>query len=71
VGSTWVPSVAVVDAAGNTFSASVSVPLSSTQHVSNIPNTCQSQGPDVNGYSSENCSSSENNYTITEGSVSN
>jgi CARDB len=71
VGSTWVPSVAVVDAAGNTFSGSVSVPLSSTQHISNQPNTCQSQGPDANGYSVENCSSSENNYTITEGSVSN
>jgi hypothetical protein len=71
VGSTWVPSVAVVDAAGNTFSGSVSVPLSSTQYVSNIPNACQSQGPDVNGNSTENCSSSNNNYTITEGSVSN
>jgi hypothetical protein len=71
VGSTWVPRVSVVDAAGNTFSGSVSVPLSTTQNVSNIPNTCHSQGPDANGYSVENCSSSDNNSTVIGGSVSN
>jgi len=71
VGSTWVPTVATVDAAGNTFSGSISVPLSSTQQTSSQPNTCQSQGPDANGYSTQNCSSFDYNYTITAGSESN
>jgi hypothetical protein len=71
VGSTWVPSVYAVDAAGNTFSGSISVPLSATQQTSSQPLTCQNLGPDGNGYTSQNCSSSEYNYTITEGSASN
>ena len=56
VGSTWVPSVSAVDAGGNTFSGSISVPLSSTQQTSSQPLTCQNVGPDSNGYSSQNCS---------------
>ena len=71
VGSTWVPTVATVDAAGNTFSGSISVPLTSTQQTVSQPYTCQSQGPDANGYSTQSCSSSEYNQTITEGSESN
>jgi hypothetical protein len=71
VGSTWVPSVSTVDAAGNTFSGSVSVPLSATQQTRSQPTTCQNLGPDSNGYTYQNCSSSEYNYTITEGSASN
>ena len=71
VGSTWVPSVSVVDAAGNTFSGSISVPLSATQQTSSQPLTCQTSGPDSNGYTTQNCSSSEYNYTITAGSASN
>lgn len=71
VGSTWVPSVSTVDAAGNTFSGSISVPLSATQQTSSQPTTCQNLGPDSSGYTYQNCSSSEYNYTITEGSESN
>jgi hypothetical protein len=71
VGSTWVPSVSTVDAAGNTFSGSISVPLSVTQQTRSQPTTCQNLGPDSNGYTYQNCSSSEYNYTITEGSESN
>jgi hypothetical protein len=71
VGSTWVPTVSTVDASGNTFSGSISVSLSSTQQTSSQPNTCQNIGPDANGYTYQNCSSSEINYTITAGSASN
>jgi hypothetical protein len=71
VGSTWVPSVSTVDAAGNTFSGSISVPLTVTQQTRSQPTTCQNLGPDSNGYTYQNCSSSEYNYTITEGSESN
>jgi hypothetical protein len=71
VGNTWVPSVSAVDAAGNTFSGSISVGLSSTQQARSQPMTCQNIGPDSSGYTYQNCSSSEYNYTITEGSASN
>ena len=71
VGSTWVPSVSALDAAGNTFSGSISVPLSAAQQTSSQPTTCQNLGPDGSGYTYQNCSSSEYNYTITEGSESN
>ena len=71
VGSTWVPSISSVDAAGNSFSGSISVPLSATQQTRSQPTTCQNLGPDSNGYTYQNCSSSEYNYTITEGSASN
>lgn len=71
VGSTWVPSESAVDAAGNTFSGSISVPLTSIQQTSNQPTTCQNLGPDVNGYSFQSCTSSDYNYTITAGSQSN
>ncbi|HEY4660939.1 MAG TPA: hypothetical protein VIG91_05505 [Terriglobales bacterium] len=71
VGSTWVPSVSAVDAAGNTFSGSISVGLTSTQQTRSQPMTCQNIGPDSSGYTYQNCSSSEYNYTITEGSASN
>jgi len=71
VGSTWVPSVSTLDAAGNTFSGSISVPLSSTQQTISQPNTCQNYGPDSSGNTYQNCSSSDYNYTITEGSESN
>jgi hypothetical protein len=71
VGSTWVPSVSTVDAAGNTFSGSISVPLTVTQQTSSQPTTCQNLGPDTSGYTYQNCSSSDYNYTITEGSESN
>ncbi len=71
VGSTWVPSISTVDAAGNTFSGSISVPLTATQQTRSQPNTCQNLGPDSNGYTYQNCSSFEYNYTITDGSASN
>jgi hypothetical protein len=71
VGSTWAPSVSAVDAAGNTFSGSISVPLTATQQTRSQPMTCQNLGPDSNGYTYQNCSSSEYNYTITEGSAPN
>jgi len=71
VGTTWVPSVSAVDAAGNTFSGSISVPLSATQQTRSQPTTCQNLGPDGNGNTYQNCSSYEYNYTITEGSESN
>jgi hypothetical protein len=71
VGSTWVPSVATQDAAGNTFSGSISVPLSTSQHSNSQPNTCSNYGPDSSGFSSQSCSSYNNDYTVTEGSESN
>lgn len=71
VGSTWVPSISILDAAGNTFAGSISVPLSTTQQTSSQPATCQNLGPDSNGYTYQNCSSSEYNYSITDGSASN
>lgn len=71
LGSTWVPSISTLDAAGNTFSGSISVSLSSSQQTSSQPNSCQNYGPDSSGNTYQDCSSSENNYTITEGSASN
>jgi hypothetical protein len=71
VGSTWVPSVSTQDAAGNTFSGSISVPLSVTQVTNSQPETCTSYGPDSNGYYYQSCSSYNYNYSITEGSESN
>jgi hypothetical protein len=71
VGSTWVPSVATQDAAGNTFSGSISVPLTSSQQTDSQPNSCYNYGPDSRGYSSQSCSSYSNNYTITAGAESN
>jgi hypothetical protein len=71
VGSTWVPTVSTQDAAGNTFSGSISVPLTITQVTNSQPETCTSYGPDSNGYYYQSCSSYTNNYTITEGSASN
>jgi hypothetical protein len=71
VGSTWVPSVSTQDAAGNTFSGSISVPLSVTQVTNSQPETCISYGPDSDGYYYQSCSSYNYNYSITEGSESN
>jgi hypothetical protein len=71
VGSSWVPSISAVDTAGNRFAGSISVPLSSTQQTRSQPMTCQNLGPDSNGYTYQNCSSSEYNYTITTGFASN
>ncbi|MGH9514751.1 MAG: hypothetical protein ACRD3P_03620 [Terriglobales bacterium] len=70
VGSTWVPSIVAQDASGNTFSGSVSVPLSTTQQTNVQPNTCFSDA-DSSGYSEQGCSSFNYNYTLTEGWVSN
>jgi hypothetical protein len=69
VGSTWVPSVNTVDAAGATFSGSISVALSSTQRTINQPETCINSGPDSDGIYYQNCSSNNTNYTITQGSA--
>ena len=71
VGSTWVPSVNTQDAAGNTFSGSISVPLSVTLRAYSQPETCTSYGPDSDGYYYQSCSSYNYNYNITEGSESN
>jgi len=71
VGSTWVPTVSTQDAAGNTFSGSISVSLSVTQVTNSQPETCTSYGPDSDGYYYQSCSSYNYNYSITEGSVSN
>ena len=71
VGSTWVPTIDTQDAAGATFSGSISVSLSSTQQTNSQPETCYNYGPDLDGYYYQNCSLSTNNYTITEGSASN
>jgi hypothetical protein len=68
VGSTWVPSIVAQDASGNTFSGSVSVPLSTTQQTNVQPNTCFSDA-DASGLSEQGCSSFNYNYTLTEGSV--
>jgi hypothetical protein len=69
VGSTWVPSIVAQDASGNTFSGSVSVPLSTMQQTNVQPNTCYSDGPDSSGLSEQGCSSFNYDYTLTEGSV--
>jgi hypothetical protein len=71
LGNTWVPSLITQDAMGNTFSGSVSVPLSATQQTNFQPNTCTSDGPDSSGYSDHICSSFNYNYTVTEGSAFN
>jgi hypothetical protein len=71
VGSTWVPSVATLDAAGNTFSGSISVPLSTSQQTNIQPNTCTMYGPDSSGLAYQLCSSYNYNYTLTQGSGSN
>lgn len=71
VGTSWVPSVATLDAAGNTFSGSISVPLSTTQKTNIQPNTCITYGPDSGGYAYKYCSSYNYNYTLATGSASN
>ena len=68
MGSTWAPSIVAQDASGNTFSGSVSVPLSTMQQTNVQPNTCFSDA-DGSGYSEQGCSSFNYNYTLTEGSV--
>ena len=69
VGSTWVPTVSTQDAAGATFSGSISIPLTITQLTNSQPETCSNFGPDSDGYYYQSCSSYNNNYTITEGSA--
>lgn len=71
VGSTWVPTVDTQDAAGATFSGSISVPLSSTETTNTQPNSCSNYGPDSSGYYSQSCSSYNYDDTITAGSESN
>jgi hypothetical protein len=69
LGSNWIPSVDTLDAAGNTFSGNISVALTSSQQTNVQPNTCTTYGPDSTGFAYQSCSSSNNNYTITEGSA--
>lgn len=71
VGSTWVPSVTVQDAAGSTFSGSITVPLSTGGYTNNQPYACYNYGPDANGYTYQNCSSFNYTYTQTNGNTSN
>jgi len=71
VGSTWVPSVATQDAGGNIFSGSISVPLSSYQNTFSQPNSCNTYGPDGNGYTYYYCRSSNYNFAQIFGAVSN
>jgi hypothetical protein len=70
VGSTWVPSIAVQDAAGNTASGSISVPLSPQTINQYQSNTCQNYGPDANSYTYQYCQSYNYNFTQNYGSAS-
>jgi len=67
VGSTWVPSFATQDAAGNTFSGKLSVSLNSNQYQGSQPNTCNNY-MDSNGYTYTYCNSYNYSYTETQGS---
>ena len=69
-GSTWTPNLTVSDAGGNAFGGSLSVSLVSNPFTSSKPNKCTNTGPDANGYTYQNCSSSTTSYTITQGSAS-
>lgn len=70
LGSTWTPSLTATDATGNGFGGSIPVPLSTSQVTMGQPNTCAPPtGPDRFGYTYQFCSSSDTNYTLTQGSV--
>jgi hypothetical protein len=65
LGSAWTPSVAIQDAAGNHFSGTVSVPLTSSTFTASIPDTCYDYGPDLNGLTYHYCWGSNYDYTVT------
>jgi hypothetical protein len=70
VGTTWVPSIATKDAAGNSFSGTISVPLTTRQVTDSKPTTCYNYGPDAYGFSYQNCYSLFDNFTSTLGVTS-
>ncbi|PYV54284.1 MAG: hypothetical protein DMG98_18720 [Acidobacteria bacterium] len=69
VGSTWIPNVATQDAAGNTFSGAVSIPLSRNRYTNYQPIACYNYGSDSYGYAYQNCSQYNFDFTITQGLV--
>jgi len=69
LGQTWKPSLATRDAAGNTFSGSLSVPLTGQQERVSQPYSCYSYGPDANGYAYQSCNSADYDYVYTHGSL--
>jgi hypothetical protein len=70
LGSTWVPNVTVTDAGGNGFGGSLGVSLFTNQITTGRPNKCTNSGPDVYGYTYQNCTSSLTSYTLTQGNAS-
>jgi len=70
LGNTWLPSMTTVDSAGFTFSGTVSVPLTTIHNTYGQPNSCNSYGPDPNGYAYRTCSSSTSSDTESNGSAS-
>lgn len=70
VGSTWVPSITATDAGGRGFGGSLSASLFSTKTNTTTPDPCSTTGPDQWGYTYQNCNSTVENNTVTEGAAS-
>lgn len=70
LGNTWIPTLAVTDAGGNSFGGSLAVSLVSTPYTAGKPNTCRTTGPDSYGYTYQTCTSSTTSYTVTQGQAS-
>jgi hypothetical protein len=67
-GSTWVPSITATDAGGRGFGGSLSVSLFSTKTNTTTPDPCTNTTvPDQWGYTYQNCNSTTDNYTVTQG----
>jgi hypothetical protein len=67
LGNIWVPSMTTVDAAGNTFSGSLSVTLTTIHNTYDQPNPCYNYGPDSYGFAYQTCSSLTSTYTQSSG----
>jgi hypothetical protein len=67
LGNTWVPSMTTVDAAGFTFTGTLSVPLTTIHNTYGQPNSCNSYGPDASGFSYQTCSSTTISNTESNG----
>jgi hypothetical protein len=71
LGNTWVPSVTTQDSGGNVFSGTISVPLTTVPITPVQLNTCNTSGPDYNGFTYQTCSSLNSTYVQSSGFASN
>jgi hypothetical protein len=71
LGSTWVPSISTQDSAGNIFSGSISVPLTTVPITPVQLNTCNTYGPDYYGYTYQTCWSLNGTFVQSNGFASN